>query len=140
MPGGRYRVSGLLGEGGKKVVYAAHDTLLDRDVAFALIKTDGLDDAGRERVKRKAQALGRLGSHPNIVTVHDLGELSEPGEHKGRPFIVTELLPTDFPSEVQYVLAGRQWVEVLERPTENWYGEVLGAMRRFAPATDGGAT
>src|SRR4029077_8855553 len=85
--GGRYRVTGLLGEGGKKVVYQAHDTLLDRDVAFALIKTDGLDDAGRERVKREAQALGRLGSHPNIVFVFDLGEES------GRPDIVTELLP-----------------------------------------------
>src|SRR5205085_2007262 len=84
---GRYEVTGLLGEGGKKLVYRAHDTLLDRDVAFALIKTEGLDAAGRERVKREAQALGRLGSHPNIVTVHDLGD------EDGQPFIVTELLP-----------------------------------------------
>ena len=40
---GRYQVTQLLGEGGKKKVYLAHDTLLDREVAFALIKTEGLN-------------------------------------------------------------------------------------------------
>src|SRR5438045_2872934 len=49
---GRYAVKRFLGEGGKKRVYLAHDTLLDRDVAFALIKAEGLDDLGRERVRR----------------------------------------------------------------------------------------
>ena len=39
---GRYEVKRFLGEGGKKKVYLAHDTLLDRDVAFALIKTEVL--------------------------------------------------------------------------------------------------
>ena len=42
---GRYEVRRFLGEGGKKKVYLAHDSLLDRDVAFALIKIEGLDDA-----------------------------------------------------------------------------------------------
>ena len=44
--GGRYQVERFLGEGGKKRVYLAHDELLDRDVAFALIKTEGLDAVG----------------------------------------------------------------------------------------------
>jgi hypothetical protein len=83
---GRYTVKRFLGEGGKKRVYLAHDTLLDRDVAFALIKTEGLDDAARERVSREAQAMGRLGSHSHIVTVFDLGE-----EHS-QPYMVTELM------------------------------------------------
>src|SRR5436309_129247 len=56
---GRYEVRRFLGEGGKKRVYLAHDTLLDRDVAFALIKTEGLDDAARTRITREAQAMGR---------------------------------------------------------------------------------
>jgi hypothetical protein len=80
--GGRYHVKRFLGEGGKKKVYLAHDSLLDRDVAFALIKTEGLDDAGRQRIRREAQAMGRLGAHPHIVSVFDLDE--EPG---GQPFI-----------------------------------------------------
>ncbi|MSQ15569.1 MAG: hypothetical protein EXR50_06880, partial [Dehalococcoidia bacterium] len=71
---GRYVVKRFLGEGGKKIVYETNDNVLDRDVAYAEIKTDGLDEVGRERIKREGQTLGRLGSHPNIVSVHDLGE------------------------------------------------------------------
>jgi serine/threonine protein kinase len=50
---GHYQVKSFLGEGGKKRVYLAHDELLDRDVAFALIKTEGLDDASRSRISRE---------------------------------------------------------------------------------------
>ena len=70
---GRYEVKRFLGEGGKKKVYLAHDTLLDRDVAFALIKTEGLDDTSRARIQREAEA-GRLGSLQHIVNVFDLGQ------------------------------------------------------------------
>ena len=84
---GRYQVKKFLGEGGKKKVYLVHDTLLDRDVAFALIKTEKLDDASRSRVSREARAMGRLGDHPNIVTIHDLGD------HEGQPYIVIPVMP-----------------------------------------------
>jgi serine/threonine protein kinase/ribosomal protein L40E len=84
---GRYQVKKFLGEGGKKRVYLAHDTVLDRDVAFALIKTEKLDDATRTRVSREARAMGRLGDHPNIVTIHDMGE------HEGQPYIVIPVMP-----------------------------------------------
>src|SRR5687768_6024907 len=84
--GSRYEVRRFLGEGGKKRVFLAHDTRLDRDVAFALIKTDGLDDVGRERITREAQAMGRLGAHPNVVTIFEIGE------EAGAPYVVTELL------------------------------------------------
>ena len=83
---GRYEVKRFLGEGGKKKVYLAHDTTLDRDVAFALIKTEGLDDAGRIRIQREGQAMGRLGSHPHTVTVFDLGLEGD------QPYMVTELM------------------------------------------------
>jgi class 3 adenylate cyclase len=83
---GRYQVRGPLGEGARKRVLRAYDTRLDREVAVALIKTDGLDEAGRVRVQREAQAMGRLGDHPNIVTVHDIGEESD------RLYIVSEYM------------------------------------------------
>ena len=83
---GRYEVRRFLGEGGKKKVYLAQDTLLDREVAFAVIKTEGLDEVSRTRITREAQAMGRLGSHPHIVTVFDLGD------HEGQPYMVTELM------------------------------------------------
>ena len=83
---GRYQVKRFLGEGGKKRVYLAQDTLLDREVAFALIKTEGLDETSRTRIQREAQAMGRLGSHPHIVTVFDLGQ------EQDQPYMVTELM------------------------------------------------
>ena len=88
----RYQVQRFLGEGGKKKVYLAQDTTLDREVAFALIKTEGLDAASRSRIQREAQAMGRLGSHPHIVTVFDLGEEPGDAEFESRPYMVTELM------------------------------------------------
>jgi serine/threonine protein kinase/tetratricopeptide (TPR) repeat protein len=83
---GRYQVNKLLGEGGKKKVYLARDTVLDRDIAFAQIKTEKLDEEARTRIRREAQAMGRLGDHPNIVAVYDFGE------HGGQPYMVLPLL------------------------------------------------
>ena len=83
---GRYLVKTFLGEGGKKRVFLAHDTKLDRDVAFALIKTDGLNAEGEARIRREAQAMGKLGDHPNIVPVYDIGD------EGGQPYLVTQLM------------------------------------------------
>jgi tetratricopeptide (TPR) repeat protein len=55
-------------------------------VAFSLIKTEGLDASGLARVRREAQAMGRLGDHPNIVTVHDIGD----EDHQ--PYIVCQYM------------------------------------------------
>ncbi len=84
---GRYQVKKFLGEGGKKKVYLACDTVLDRDVAFALIKTEKLDDASRVRLSREAKAMGKLGDHPNIVSIYDFGEDGE------QPYVVLPLMP-----------------------------------------------
>ena len=55
--GGRYEIGRLIGEGSRKCVYLARDSRLDRDVAVALVRTDGLDDAGRRRIDREARAM-----------------------------------------------------------------------------------
>ena len=84
--GGRYQVQRFLGEGGRKRVYLARDSKLDRDVAIAVIKTEGLDEAGLARVHREAQAMGRLGDDPNIVTIFDIGD------EDGQPYIVSQYM------------------------------------------------
>ncbi|MBI4202670.1 MAG: serine/threonine protein kinase, partial [Chloroflexi bacterium] len=84
--GGRYQVKRFLGEGGKKRVYLAHDTNLDRDVAFALIKTGALDLVARSRITREAQAMARLGEHPHIMPIYELGE------DEDRPYMVLPLM------------------------------------------------
>ena len=84
---GRYQVHDFLGEGGKKRVYRAHDSVLDRDVALAVIKVEGLDPTSRVRITREAQAMGRLGDHPHVLSIHDLGE------DKGQPYLVLPLMP-----------------------------------------------
>ena len=81
---GRYLIRRAIGQGGQKKVYLARDERLDRDVVIALIKTDDLSADSVPRLIREAQAMARLGSHPNIVTVYDIGD------EGGRPFIVSQ--------------------------------------------------
>jgi eukaryotic-like serine/threonine-protein kinase len=77
---GRYVVLDVLGRGGMGVVYAAYDPELDRKIAVKLVKCDprgeALNTSGRSRLLREAQALAKL-SHPNIVTVYDVGALGD---------------------------------------------------------------
>jgi class 3 adenylate cyclase len=83
---GRYQVKRFLGEGARKRVYLARDTSLDSDVAVAVVKTEGLDADGLIRIRREAQAMGRLRDHPNIVPVFDIGQ------EGAQPYIVSQLL------------------------------------------------
>ena len=86
---GKYHVLGRIGRGGMGMVYKAHDPVLDRPVALKVISPEiEVTDELRARFFREAQACARL-SHPNIVTIYDMGE------HDGRLFIVMELLDGD---------------------------------------------
>jgi serine/threonine protein kinase len=77
---GRFVVIGLLGRGGMGVVLSAYDPLLDRRVALKLVRPGafpGVSEVeGRARLQREAQAMAKL-SHPNVVTVHDVGTVGE---------------------------------------------------------------
>jgi serine/threonine protein kinase len=66
---GRYSLQQVIGVGGMGVVYRAHDTTLDREVALKLLRPDLLEGPS---LLAEAQAMARL-QHPNIVTVHDAG-------------------------------------------------------------------
>jgi serine/threonine-protein kinase len=74
---GRYQVQKLLGQGGMGMVFLAEDPLLKRRVAIKVVKAEGAEVAqALDRFKREAEISAQL-NHPNVVTIHDVGE--EPG-------------------------------------------------------------
>ncbi len=83
---GPYEILNHLESGGMGDVYTAHDSSLRRTVAVKVLPAHLADDGDRlRRLEFEARAAGAL-SHPNILTVHDLGS------HDGAPYLVTELL------------------------------------------------
>src|SRR5436190_21546180 len=70
-----YRIEALLGRGGMGVVYRAHDLALDRDIALKLLAPHLADDVSfRERFLRESRLAASL-EHPNVVPIHDAGEI-----------------------------------------------------------------
>ncbi|MGA7379627.1 MAG: protein kinase [Terriglobales bacterium] len=68
-----YEILDDLGAGGMGVVYRAHDTRLDRDVAIKVLPTDRpLSETARKRFQREALAASAL-NHPNIITIYEVG-------------------------------------------------------------------
>ena len=88
---GRYEVCDTIGRGAMGVVYLAEDPVIGRKVAIKVVEAhaglekDDLDQL-QARFEREFQSAGRL-SHPNIVSVHDVGQ------EEGNSFIAMEYVP-----------------------------------------------
>ena len=83
---GRYQIREIIGEGAMARVYKAYDPEIDRTLAIKLLKSQLRGDAEyRMRFLREAKGAGVL-SHPNIVTVFDVGD------DDGHPYIAMELV------------------------------------------------
>jgi eukaryotic-like serine/threonine-protein kinase len=75
---GRYQIIEPIGRGAMGMVYRGMDPAIDRPVALKTIRLDNIAEPSeamelRERLTREAKAAGKL-SHPNIVTIYDVGE------------------------------------------------------------------
>ena len=84
----RYEILEKIGEGGMAVVYKARCHLLNRNVAIKVLKDEyAKDETFVKRFRTEAQSAAAL-THPNIVSVYDVGE------ENGINYIVMELLET----------------------------------------------
>lgn len=72
----RYLCKKHIGTGGMGIVFEAEDTRLDRVVVVKILKSLQTDEKTLKRFIREARVLSQL-NHPNIVTIHDFGELDE---------------------------------------------------------------
>src|SRR5271169_3581637 len=83
---GPYEIVAPIGAGGMGEVYRARDSRLKREVAIKVLPESFARDPERiARFEREARAASAL-NHPNIVSVHDVGE------ENGTYFIVSELV------------------------------------------------
>jgi serine/threonine-protein kinase len=83
---GRYLIQSRLGRGGMATVYLAHDPSINRNVAIKFLHASlAEDEECHSRFLAEARAAGGL-SHPNVVVVHDVGEI------EGRPYMAMELI------------------------------------------------
>jgi serine/threonine protein kinase len=83
---GRYRLLGLIGEGGMGQVFRARDTEIGRHVAIKVLPTDLASQPGyRERFRREAHTAAQL-TEPHVIPIFDTGEID------GRLYLVMPII------------------------------------------------
>ena len=105
---GRYRITGLLGEGGMGAVYRATDANLDRPVALKVIKQE---HAARHEFRSAFLKEGKRAAHiehPNVVTVYDANE------DNGLLFLVMRYVPGQDLGTHTECQGPMQWQEALK--------------------------
>ena len=119
---GRYIVRGTIGSGGMGVVLLAQDEELARNVAIKLLRQRDFgtaeDAVARARLLREAQAMALL-SHPNVITVHDVGTFGD------RVFVAMEYVEG---------VTLREWLDAAKRPQRSILRCFVAAGRGLAAA------
>ncbi len=82
---GKYRIDGVLGQGGMGAVFSAKNSLTGKRVAIKWLLPEQAGDTSRERLLREARIAASI-EHPNVVDIYDIGE------HDGGLFLVMEYL------------------------------------------------
>ena len=104
----RYQILEELGHGAMANVFKAYDPNMKRTLALKVLRADRcIDEDFRRRFLREAKAAGKL-THPNIVTIFDVGEADN------RPFIAMELLDGKFLDQVMRSGNRFTWEEVVK--------------------------
>ncbi|MFQ5791420.1 MAG: serine/threonine protein kinase, partial [Acidobacteriota bacterium] len=120
---GRYTIEQALGFGAMGAVYKGFDPLINRTVAIKTLRLDGPPQSSQyrsflARFRTEAQISGTL-SHPNIVTLFDIGETED-----GVPFLAMEFVE------------GETVAEILESGKPLQPEEVVGLVSQMASAID----
>ena len=104
---GHYKIITSIGAGGMGEVYLAQDIQLGRKVALKLLPAEFTQDSDRvRRFQQEARAASAL-NHPNIITIHDIGQA------EGRHFIATEYIEGETLRQTINVSKSLQLGEVL---------------------------
>ena len=117
---GRYKIVGELGRGAMGAVYRALDPVIEREVAIKTLLPNlppEVMQEVRERFVREARSAGRL-SHPNIVTIFDVGE------QDGIAYIAMELL------------TGHSLLKILQHPQRLAFSTIANLVAQVADALD----
>ncbi|MGH9714654.1 MAG: protein kinase domain-containing protein [Candidatus Acidiferrales bacterium] len=75
--GTRYRIEGLLGQGGMGRVYKAYDKDLDRTVALKVVRQGVMGEVDALKRFKQELVLASKISHKNILRIHDMGEVGD---------------------------------------------------------------
>jgi hypothetical protein len=117
---GRYKILGELGRGAMGAVYRALDPVIDREVAIKTLLPNlpaEIMQEVRGRFLREARSAGRL-SHPNIVTIYDVGE------QDGMAYIAMELLK------------GHSLLQILQHPQRLAFSTIANLIAQVADALE----
>lgn len=115
---GRYRIDGVVGDGGMAVVYRGWDTVLNRVVAIKVLREQyATNDQFLARFRREAQSAAGL-SHPNIVNVYDVGRDGDTW------YIVQELID------------GTDLASMIRKRGQYTVGDAIDVIAQIAPAID----